>query len=425
MVEPLVAWTVTGGAACSTPSAHRRVVERWTQLEVRVNVTVKVMRGGRAIKTIPRPLHHLEDGGPAVTYKGKLHALVGDAIYLDDPPPLGPAPQLALPIEAPAVEAPVQSAALDLRVAATRFLVLDTETTGVGHDARIVEISALGFGPKEEPSVLLDTVVDPEIPVPVEASRVHGLRDADVRGAPTFAEILPTLLAALDGRVLVAHNAVFDVGVLGRELARAGHALRPPALCTMLLGGLLPGGKPNLSLAMARATFGGAEDADLAAHGARGDAMTCARVLRRERMLALGKWGPDATWGAVAPEGPLRALLDRPVPTFGSAKPGKLRTRPRETLASEKAVHACVSLVVSAVDFERDRVDYDGWASIRGPISELAEKHELVRGRVVEAAQRKVRALSATTGTESVQRSGLADHVAEVMSRWAAEGSFG
>jgi hypothetical protein len=103
----------------------------------------------------------------------------------------------------------------------------------------------------------------------------------------------------------------------------------------------------------------------------------------------------------------------------------KLRTRPRETLASETAVQACVSLVVSAIDFEHGRVDYDGWASIRGPIGELAEKHEIVRGRVVEAAQRKVRALSATTGTASVDRAGLADHVADVMRRWAREGGFG
>jgi DNA polymerase III epsilon subunit-like protein len=48
-----------------------------------------------------------------------------------------------------------------------------------------------------------------------------------VRGAPTFSGIAPTLLQALDGAVLVAHNASFDMSFLSAELRTAGY--EPPS----------------------------------------------------------------------------------------------------------------------------------------------------------------------------------------------------
>jgi DNA polymerase III subunit epsilon len=44
--------------------------------------------------------------------------------------------------------------------------------------------------------------------------RVHGIRPSDVDGAPTMQEALQFMLRFIDGDVLVAHNAPFDMGVL-------------------------------------------------------------------------------------------------------------------------------------------------------------------------------------------------------------------
>ena len=66
---------------------------------------------------------------------------------------------------------------------------------------------------------------------------VHGLTWADVAGAPTFAELWPTLAAFLArGEALVAHNAGFDRAVLRACCAAAGVApTRLPFVCTVRL----------------------------------------------------------------------------------------------------------------------------------------------------------------------------------------------
>jgi DNA polymerase-3 subunit epsilon len=64
--------------------------------------------------------------------------------------------------------------------------------------------------------------------------RVHGITADKVAGQPTFAERVLDLLARLDeGLPIVAHNAVFDIGVLQQSLATCGR-LRPqnPYHCT-------------------------------------------------------------------------------------------------------------------------------------------------------------------------------------------------
>lgn len=54
---------------------------------------------------------------------------------------------------------------------------------------------------------------------------VHGIRPADVEHAPTWPEVLEQLLTFIEGDVLVAHNAGFDMGVLRKTTERVGLAL--------------------------------------------------------------------------------------------------------------------------------------------------------------------------------------------------------
>ena len=44
--------------------------------------------------------------------------------------------------------------------------------------------------------------------------RIHGIKKEDVEDGHTWSEILPMMLEFIDGDVLVAHNASFDMGVL-------------------------------------------------------------------------------------------------------------------------------------------------------------------------------------------------------------------
>jgi len=97
-----------------------------------------------------------------------------------------------------------------------RARILDTETTGLDDDARIVDIAVVtGDG-----RVLIDTLINPGEPIPPSATAIHGITDEMVAGAPGFGEILPALRSAVHGKRVLIYNDVFDVARLGREVNR-------------------------------------------------------------------------------------------------------------------------------------------------------------------------------------------------------------
>lgn len=97
-------------------------------------------------------------------------------------------------------------------------VVLDTETTGLDDDARIVDIAVT----TATGEVLLDTLVNPGEPIPASATAIHGITDAMVAGAPSFAEVLPRLAAAVQSRRVLVYNLSYDDGRLRHELGLLG-----------------------------------------------------------------------------------------------------------------------------------------------------------------------------------------------------------
>lgn len=109
------------------------------------------------------------------------------------------------------------------------FVAFDTETTGFSRDDdRLVEIGAVKFRGDGEVLATTNWLVNPERDVPYYATRVHGIRTADVRRAPTFKQVFPQFAAFCEDSVLLAHNATFDVGFLRAELER--NRMKVPAL---------------------------------------------------------------------------------------------------------------------------------------------------------------------------------------------------
>ncbi|MFI9332944.1 exonuclease domain-containing protein [Kitasatospora sp. NPDC052868] len=89
-------------------------------------------------------------------------------------------------------------------------VVLDTETTGLDSDSLLVEIAVI----TTDGEVLLDTLLHPGVPIPVGATRVHGITNEMVEGQPLFSDILVKLTGALMGRRVLIYNASYDVGRL-------------------------------------------------------------------------------------------------------------------------------------------------------------------------------------------------------------------
>ena len=71
--------------------------------------------------------------------------------------------------------------------------VIDLETTGVDTvNDRIVEISVLKIMPDGH-RVQRTRRVNPGTPIPVGATAIHGITDADVAGEPRFEEVVDRL----------------------------------------------------------------------------------------------------------------------------------------------------------------------------------------------------------------------------------------
>lgn len=102
------------------------------------------------------------------------------------------------------------------------FVFFDTETTGLHPRAdRLIEIAAIKYqGGKEIGR--FQSLINPGIPIPTEASSVHKITNEMVASARPASEVLPEFMSFMKGSVGAAYNANFDIGMISAELQRAG-----------------------------------------------------------------------------------------------------------------------------------------------------------------------------------------------------------
>jgi DNA polymerase-3 subunit epsilon len=141
---------------------------------------------------------------------------------------------------------------LDRRIAETPVAVVDLKTTGIspGQD-RVVEVSVVRIDPGQPARHVLDSLVKPNRKM--AGTEIHGLTDADVADAPTFAELASDFLMSISGRVVAAYNAGIQVGFMQHELGQVGVRPALPHLCLMYMQPLLGiGERCALSIACQR-----------------------------------------------------------------------------------------------------------------------------------------------------------------------------
>lgn len=116
---------------------------------------------------------------------------------------------------------------LDLQQTLENCIVIDIETTGLRpQDERIIEIAALRICDGELQDQFT-TLLNPHRDVPQEITDLTGISDGLLADKPSFAEILPGLLAflrdtpGLEAPRLVGHNVSFDFSFLQHEILRA------------------------------------------------------------------------------------------------------------------------------------------------------------------------------------------------------------
>ena len=179
------------------------------------------------------------------------------------------------------------------------YAVFDCETTGT--DPRrdeIVSLALVRLDPSGREIARVVRRVRPSLPIPTEATAVHGISDADVADAPRFAQVAHQLLGLLEGAIFVAHNAEFDLAMLRNAFARAGVSYRPIGVaCTLEGFRLLDPLAPAHGLEALCARHGIPLDE---AHDALGDVLATAGLVRL--MLSAGfapetvELDQDALW---------------------------------------------------------------------------------------------------------------------------------
>jgi DNA polymerase-3 subunit epsilon len=101
--------------------------------------------------------------------------------------------------------------------------VFDLETTGTNIVLdRMVEISIVRVEPNHQKKVKT-MKINPGVPIPLEASLIHGIYDEDVKDAPLFSEIASELLGFIGDADLGGYNVMkFDIPILVEEILRSG-----------------------------------------------------------------------------------------------------------------------------------------------------------------------------------------------------------
>jgi DNA polymerase-3 subunit epsilon len=166
---------------------------------------------------------------------------------------------------------------LSAPIATAEFIVVDTETNGLGGDScELTEVGAVLVGGgelHERWSSLCRT----SAPLRRGIQRLTGITQAMVDGAPSLEAVLPALGERLRDRVMVAHNAPFDRRVLRQAFHRIGLEWPdPPVICTAALArSMLPLQRRRGLTVLADALGIEVE----IAHRALADAETCGRVL--------------------------------------------------------------------------------------------------------------------------------------------------
>jgi DNA polymerase III epsilon subunit family exonuclease len=159
-----------------------------------------------------------------------------------------------------------------------RFAALDLETTGLdvadGHE--ILEVAVVCFSARGIEK-RWSTLVKPSIPIPQDSAKVHGIREADVAGAPTIEQVMPLVEEHTAGRILVIHNAPFDLEFLTAASARLGREpIDRPLIDTLVVSRRCFPGAQAHSLSELASRVGVALES---AHRALPDALATANVM--------------------------------------------------------------------------------------------------------------------------------------------------
>jgi DNA polymerase-3 subunit epsilon len=100
-----------------------------------------------------------------------------------------------------------------------RYIVLDTETTGLDPDDghKIIEIGCIEIINRKVTDNTFHKYINPLREIDIEASKVHGLTASNLSDKPLFNDIYDEFVSYISDSPIIIHNAPFDIGFLKKE----------------------------------------------------------------------------------------------------------------------------------------------------------------------------------------------------------------
>lgn len=166
---------------------------------------------------------------------------------------------------------------------ADEIIVLDTESSGLGPRARIIEFAAVVYGATGSVIDRYETLIHCD--GSVGPTNIHGIEASMLAAAPRFADVAGMIASLLQGRVVVGHGLSHDWRLLRREFARLQIAMprRDQGHCTAEMSAhLFDGRRPSLSRLCSHLGI-----VNHRPHSAAGDAQATAEAFWSMRTLGL------------------------------------------------------------------------------------------------------------------------------------------
>ena len=117
----------------------------------------------------------------------------------------------------------------------TTFVVFDLETTGLQYDRdKIIEIGAVKVV-NGELTETFSCLVDPEMHIPEDATKVNGIVDSDVKGQHTIGEVIGDFYKFCDGATIVSYVLDFDMKFMEYNARQHGYIFENPTLDAFVL----------------------------------------------------------------------------------------------------------------------------------------------------------------------------------------------
>lgn len=97
-------------------------------------------------------------------------------------------------------------------------IFLDTETTGLGKDAEVIELAVVD----DEGKVLMDQMFRPANPIPPGATKIHHITNKMVAKKPVWGIYWPTIRGILFGKTICMYNADYDLRLIFQSNSHYG-----------------------------------------------------------------------------------------------------------------------------------------------------------------------------------------------------------